>query len=97
MSITISIPSSFADGILDAEGAAGPRQLGFACVVGIAWIRGSAGAEAAAATWADAERREPHAVDVEPQIYCVRHGGEHAAKGLAPCSDIGCAGCERRA
>ena len=96
MSITISIPSSFADGILDAEGGVGPRQSGFACVVGIAWISGDAGAEAVAAMRPGTAFQAAPTVDVGPLIYCVRHGGEHAAKGLAPCSDLGCAGCERR-
>jgi hypothetical protein len=94
MSTRPSILSTFPDAFAVAAGAVEQRQIGFACVVGVAWVSGF-GSPDAPAMRPEAEPREVRAVDVEPQVYCRRHGAEHAAKGFAPCSDLGCAGCTR--
>ena len=94
MSTRLSILSAFPEGFAVAEGAVEQHQIGFACVVGVAWVRGFGGPDAPAMR-PQVEPREIRAVDVEPQVYCRRRGAEHAAKGFAPCSDLGCAGCTR--
>lgn len=93
MSITISISPWLPDAS-DMQRATEPRQAGFVCcVVGVAWGRDIAGTDAEAMQ-ADAERRQMQAADIEPQVYCLRHGTEHE-RSCAPCSDIGCTGCTR--
>jgi hypothetical protein len=42
---------------------------------------------------------EPHPaapIDARPEVYCRQHGMAHAARGFAPCSDLGCTGCTSR-
>ena len=40
-----------------------------------------------------AEARSAEPVDGGLEVYCLRYGHELAARGLAPCSDLGCNGC----
>ena len=91
MSTRLSTCSTFPDRFAVAEGAVEQHRIGFACV---AWVSGLGSPDAEAMRQV-VERRDVGAVDAEPQVYCRRHGAEHAAKGFAPCSDLGCAGCTR--
>lgn len=98
MSTRLSTLSALPDGLGATEHTAGQQQIGVASVVAVAWVgryaRDPAGMDASAMP-AEVGSREAQAVDVRPQVYCRRHGTDHAAEGLAPCSDLGCAGCTR--
>jgi hypothetical protein len=91
MSTRPSVLSAFPAGLAATEGATGPGPARVICVVAAAWVQDFASySPGSSAMRAQAEAREALAADGAPQVYCRRHGTEHAAKGSAPCTDLGC-------
>lgn len=87
----LMLPPRPVDGVT-ADGGTAPLRAGVAYPVGIARVAGVASLDEPEMR-AGVEHRTARPIDAGPEVYCRMRGAEHAARGFAPCADLGCSGC----